>query len=77
MADVGVAIEGAAIAEALTFLPITDERFDLVVPTDRLELPSVARVIDTLGRGAFRAEARGLPGYDLSQCGELTAVEAA
>ncbi len=77
VADVGVAIEGAAIAEALTFLPITEERFDLVVPSDRLELPSVARLVDTLGRQPFRTEARGLPGYDLSSCGELVAVEAA
>lgn len=76
VADVGVAIEGAAVAEALSFLPITEERFDLVVPTDRLELPSLGRFIDTLAQPVFRAEANGLPGYDLSSSGELTSVEA-
>lgn len=77
VADLGVAIEGAAIAEGLAFLPVSDERFDLVLPTDRLELPAVARLIDVLGATAFRTEAGGLPGYDLSSCGERTTVEAA
>ena len=76
IADVGVAIESVAIAEDLDFIPLTEERFDLIVPEARLALPSVARFVDLLGRSTFRTEAAGLPGYDLAQAGHVSTVEA-
>lgn len=74
VADVGVAVEAAALTDALGFVPLCDERFDLVVPTSRLDTPKVARFLDLLDRRAFRAEARGLQGYDLSQAGDVRTV---
>ena len=76
-ADVGIAIEGAALAEGLDFIPLTDERFDLVVPADVAAEKPVSRVIDALDDPAFRTEVSHLPGYDGSMSGQVTTVDAA
>ena len=76
-ADVGIAIESAALAEGLDFVPLVEERFDLVVPADSAAAPSVSRLIETLDDPAFRAEVDHLPGYDGSMSGQVTTVEAA
>lgn len=76
-ADVGVAIESAALAAGLDFVPLAEERFDLVLPAERAALTPVARLLDALGGAAFRAEAAGLPGYDSARSGEVVTVDAA
>ena len=74
VADVGVAIEAAAHAEGLGFIPLSEERFDLVVPRARLGDTPVARLLDLIETRAFQAEASRFPGYDLSLSGHLTTV---
>ena len=76
-ADVGVAIEGVALALGLGFVPLVEERFDLVVPAEVAESPTVARLLETLGDPNFRADAGNLPGYDTEMCGHVTTLEAA
>ena len=76
-ADVGIAIESAALAEGLDFVPLAEERFDLVVAQDTASRPPVSRLIETLDDPDFRAEVEHLPGYDGSLSGEVTTVEAA
>lgn len=74
--DAGIAIESVALAEGLNFVPLAEERFDLVVPSARLDLPHVARLVDLLGQRAFRDEAGRVPGYDVSGSGHAETVEA-
>jgi molybdate-binding protein/DNA-binding XRE family transcriptional regulator len=69
-ADVGVTIEGAALAAGLDFIPLAEERFDLLLPAASASSPPVARLLDLLPQRAFREEAGRLPGYDLSQSGD-------
>lgn len=76
-ADAGVAIESAALAEDLHFIPLAEERFDLVVPASSAQSPPVSRLVETLDDPAFRADAEHLPGYDCSTSGQVTTVEAA
>lgn len=76
-ADVGIAIEGVALASSLGFVPLLEERFDLVVPTYVAEEPTVARLLETLDDPNFRADADNLPGYDTQLCGHVTTLEAA
>lgn len=76
-ADAGIAIESAALAEGLDFVPLVSERFDLVVPADVAANNSVSRVIEMLDDPVFRAEVAHLPGYDSSLSGQVTAVDAA
>ncbi len=74
--DAGVAIESVALGAGLGFVPLSEERFDLIVPADRGADGPVARLLGLLDQPAFRAEAARLPGYDLSISGHTTTVEA-
>jgi molybdate-binding protein/DNA-binding XRE family transcriptional regulator len=76
-ADVGVAIESVALANGLDFVPLREERFDLVVPAAVAERVPVARFIETLEDPSFRAELAHVPGYDNDQSGQVTTLEAA
>jgi putative molybdopterin biosynthesis protein len=72
-ADVGVAMEGAALAFGLDFVPLHEERFDLVVPRELHDDARVIRLLDTLASGSFRRELQGLGGYDVEAAGALAA----
>lgn len=69
LADCCVATEAAARAFGLEFIPLRDERFDFVVPTELLPAAPVQRVLDTLHRLSFRNELNLLGGYDTNQTG--------
>ena len=75
--DAGVAIESAALTHGLGFIPLAEERFDLVVPEALLAEEPVARFLDLIDQPAFRAEVGHLPGYDLSLAGHASTVDAA
>ncbi|MXW08411.1 MAG: XRE family transcriptional regulator, partial [Gammaproteobacteria bacterium] len=75
-ADTGVAIESAALAWGLGFVPLVEERFDLVIPADIAEAPPVSRFLETLDDPGFRTEAASLPGYDTSISGHASTLEA-
>ncbi len=47
-ADWGVAISGAAQRGGLHFLPLTEERYDFVVPAGRVDRPAIQRFKDLL-----------------------------
>jgi molybdate-binding protein/DNA-binding XRE family transcriptional regulator len=76
-ADVGVAIESVALAAGLGFVPLTEERFDLVLPAEAAGSPPVARLIEALEDPSFRAEIAQLPGYDQEISGHVTTLDAA
>jgi molybdate-binding protein/DNA-binding XRE family transcriptional regulator len=77
VADAGVAFEGAALAEGLEFIPLAEERFDLVLPAARLAQRPVAETLSFLERHEFEAQASHLRGYDLTTIGESQTVPAA
>jgi len=70
-ADAGVAIEAVALAAGLDFVPLSEERFDLVFPAIALDHPRIGRLLDALRDRGFRTEASALGGYDLGLLGEL------
>ncbi|MCB9537635.1 MAG: helix-turn-helix domain-containing protein [Myxococcales bacterium] len=74
--DVGVGIEAAALAAGLDFVPLTEERFDLVGARATIDAGPVARLLDLIDRPAFRDEAACFPGYDLSAAGHAASVAA-
>ena len=77
LADVGIALLGAAQAFDLDFVPLEDARFDLVVPRQLQSDPRVGRLLDVLGSHGFRRELAVLGGYDTSESGQLMAEIAA
>jgi putative molybdopterin biosynthesis protein len=70
-ADVGMGIQPVAQFLGLRFLPITAERYDLVVPRESLSLRPVRLFFNLLHSGRFLKQARTLPGYDLRDSGKI------
>jgi len=70
-ADVGLGIQPVAELLGLGFLPITAERFDLVVPRESLSLRPVRIFFNLLHSRKFLKRARELPGYDLKDSGKM------
>nr|MDA8292442.1 helix-turn-helix domain-containing protein [Actinomycetota bacterium] len=70
LADAGIASEPAALAYGLELVPITEERFDLVLAPgleDATELHALRRV---LASPWLRAQLAAIPGYDVSPLAE-------
>ena len=76
VADVGIAIEAVALAAGLSFLPLSEERFDLVLPASSAAQVSIARLIDAVQADGFRREVDCLPGYDRSSMGDVSSIDA-
>lgn len=73
IADCGLGIRGAAVALGLDFVPLTWERYDLVIPQPYWESDLLAPLRALLADPRFQAAVRALPGYDPTEMGELRA----
>ena len=69
MADVGAGVKAAAVAASLSFVPLGQERYDLVVPDHFLGLPAVQRLLAALRRRELRRQVEALGGYDTATMG--------
>ncbi len=68
VADTGIASQDAALAYNLDFIPLADERYDLVIPLLSLEDARVQRLLNHLTSSAYRLELGAL-GYDTTSSG--------
>jgi putative molybdopterin biosynthesis protein len=73
LADAGVASEPAALAHGLAFVPLTAERFDLVIPAGQAATREVQGLLRVLSSSWLLGQLASLPGYDVTQCGERIA----
>jgi putative molybdopterin biosynthesis protein len=73
LADTGVASEPAALAYGLAFVPLTAERFDLVIPAGLTGTREVQGLQRVLSSSWLLGQLSSLPGYDVTQCGERIA----
>jgi len=71
-ADAGLATRDVAIMCGLDFIPVAEERYDLVVPMDSLSDARIERLLDTLLTSGLRRELSSL-GYDMSASGQRVA----
>jgi putative molybdopterin biosynthesis protein len=74
LADAGIASEPAALAYGLRFIPLTEERFDLVVPAAQAGSREVQALLRALSSQWLLDQLASLPGYALSNCGERVAT---
>jgi putative molybdopterin biosynthesis protein len=72
-ADVGLGIAAAAQALDLDFVPLFQERYDLVIPKVYAESDLLAPLFDVLENPEFQQSVAALPGYDISVMGKLIA----
>jgi excisionase family DNA binding protein len=73
-ADCGVATRSVAQAAGLGFVPLTWERFDLVLRQRDYFLPAAQALFKFVRSAAFRARAAELGGYDVGEAGEVRGV---
>lgn len=72
--EAGVAMEAAAHAFGLGFLPLERHEVELWIAADWADLPAARAVVEQLGDPALHARSRLLRGYDLTASG--TALDA-
>lgn len=70
-ADVGLGIMAAAKALNLDFFPVTEERFDLVIPEVYWNTPHITGLLEVLAEPSFRREVEQLGGYSLRDTGNV------
>lgn len=69
-ADVGIGLELAARAFGLGFVPLSEVRFDLVIPRGHVAHPAVQVMLDVLQGRSLREDLAALPGYDTRRTGD-------
>jgi len=71
-ADTGLGIRAAAVALDLDFIPVAEERYDLILPKAFIDDPKVLSLLKTIRENnEFRRIVEGLGGYDLRDCGRV------
>jgi putative molybdopterin biosynthesis protein len=70
-ADVGLGILAAAQALDLDFIPVTRERYDLVVPTDLLKDERMILLLDIIRSPKFIEQVLALGGYEVEETGKM------
>lgn len=70
--DTGLGIRAAANALNLDFIPIAEERYDLIVPQQFIEEPKVLSLLDLIRNDSnFKNTVLALGGYNLRDCGNV------
>ena len=72
LADAGPGVWPVARSYGLDFLPLMEERYDLVIPAALLDLPAVRDLLDLATSLPFRRELEA-SGYDLAAVGTVVA----
>ncbi len=71
-ADAGLGILAAAKAYGLSFVPLAQERYDLILHAEDRHRAPVASLIDLIRAPAYQAVLGQMGGYDLTHSGEET-----
>jgi putative molybdopterin biosynthesis protein len=67
-ADAAIGIQAAAREAQLDFIPLFEERYDLIIPEEQARL--VGPLLDHLQTASFRKELNSLTGYNTAHSGE-------
>ncbi len=71
-ADVGLGILSAAQALGLDFIPVAEERYDLLIPHEFLDLPIIEALLFIIREDEeFRRAVKYLGGYDIRDMGKI------
>lgn len=73
-ADCGMAIYAAAKALGLDFLPVCEERYDLLIPEGCWDDSKIRRLLDVIVSERFRHLVQSLGGYDPSESGTIVGI---
>ena len=73
VADVGLGILPAAKMLGLKFIPLTKERYDLVIPQENYSLKPVKSLLKIISSQEFKIKVEEMGGYDTRDSGEIIA----
>lgn len=73
-ADTGLGIHAAARALDLDFIPLAQERYELVIPEENYQDELLLPLLDLLSDKEFQAAVAALPGYDVGIMGEVVDI---
>jgi len=73
-ADAAVGVLSAANMLGLDFAHLTNERFDLIIPKDRIASPPVDALLQVVRSAAFKQKVGAMSGYDTTATGQLMAA---
>ena len=69
--DVGIATEAVALAAGIDFVPLVQERFDLLMRQRDAFRPQLQTLLKFMRSADFAARAKELGGLDVSTAGEV------
>jgi molybdate-binding protein/DNA-binding transcriptional regulator YhcF (GntR family) len=75
LADAGLGLEAAALSYSLDFVPLTRERYDLVIPQAVMELAAVRRFIQWLAESRTKEMIQNLGGYEVEETAAIRWIE--
>ena len=70
-ADVGLGILSAARALGLDFIPVVEERYDLLILKEHMEYPPVRMLFDCISSHEFKQAVANFGGYDTRDTGRV------
>lgn len=73
-ADAGMAIYASAKALGLDFIPVAQERYDLVIPESSWLDEKIQLILRIVASESFRAMVREMGGYDVSESGRIMGI---
>ena len=75
-ADAGIGLRAAAVKENMEFIPLFTERYDLIIPHDKIENPEIVPIIDMVRSQTFHRKITTLAGYEDLHTGESQVLHA-
>jgi molybdate-binding protein/DNA-binding transcriptional regulator YhcF (GntR family) len=70
-ADAGLGLEASALAYGLSFIPLTVERYDLVIPRNKFDRADIQLLLEWLQSPAAKKAFAGIGGYLTEKTGEI------
>ena len=74
-ADIGLGIQAAANTCNLAFIPLTKEKFDLVIPIDNYNSQIFTSLMEIIRSEEFKQVVNAMGGYDTSQTGDTVFIK--
>ena len=74
LADVGLGLLSAAKAFDLDFIPVTQEKFDLVIPKNHYDSSFLEPLINLIKSDEYKQDIIDLGGYDTKETGQTTYI---
>ena len=65
--------KAAAQVQDIEFIPIQQERYDMVIKKEDFNKPHIQAMLEILNSDIFQYEISGIGGYDIEEMGKITA----